>query len=140
MVNQTFTGTPTSRRFALCPASIVAGQPVLIGNNIPAVALDNYQANTGGTTFLTTGSFNLPVYGEGSSPLSGLAIPPGGAVYAENQTKDATTGISYNFILTGYSGTGSVLFGYVDPEYTTGVLSGLAPDTAAVVMLAGPGA
>ena len=140
MVNQTFTGTPTSRRFALCPASIVAGQPVLIGNNIPAVALDNYQANTGGTTFLTTGSFNLPVYGEGSSPLTGLAIGPGGAVYAQNQTKDATTGISYNFILTGYSGTGSVLFGYVDPEYTTGVLSGLAPDTAAVVMLAGPGA
>ena len=140
MVNQTFTGTPTSRRFALCPASIVAGQPVLIGNNIPAVALDNYQANTGGTTFLTTGSFNLPVYGEGSSPLSGLAIVPGGAVYAQNQTNDAVTGISYNFILTGYSGTGSVLFGYVDPEYTTGVLSGLAPDTAAVVMLAGPGA
>lgn len=140
MVNQTFTGTPTSRRFALCPASIVAGQPVLIGNNIPAVALDNYQANTGGTTFLLTGSFNLPVYGEGSSPLTGLAIGPGGAVYAQNQTKDATTGISYNFILTGYSGTGSVLFGYVDPEYTTGVVSGLAPDTAAVVMLAGPGA
>ena len=140
MVNQVFTGTPTSRRFALCPSSIVAGQPVLIGNNIPAVALDNWQANTGGTTFLLTGSFNLPVYGESGSPLTPGAIAPGGKVYAENQTIDPVTGISYNFILTAYSGTGSVLFGYVDPEYTTGVLSGLAPDTAAIVILAGPGA
>lgn len=140
MTNQTLTGTPTSRRFAKCPSSIVSGQAVLIGNVIPAVALDNYQSNTGGTTFLLTGTFNLSVYGQGNSPLTSLAIPPGGKVYAENQTIDATTQVAYNFILTAYSGTGSVLFGYVDPEYTAGVLAGLAPDTAAWVMLAGPGA
>lgn len=135
MTNQTLTGTPTSRRFALCPASIVSGQPVLIGNQLPAVAMDNYSSATGGTTFLLGGSFNLAVYGQGGSPLTNGAILPGQAVYAENQTIDPVTGMSYNFILTSYSGTGSVLFGRVDPEYLNGVASGAAPDTAAWVML-----
>lgn len=140
MVNQVFTGTPTGRRFALCPPSIVSGQAVLIGGVLPAVAMDNYQANTGGTTFLLNGSFNLPVYGETGSPPTNAPILPGAIVYAENQTTDPVTGIAYNFILTAFSGTGSVKFGHIDPEYTTGVLSGLAPDTAAIVLLAGPGA
>jgi hypothetical protein len=135
MVNQVLTGTPTSRRFALCPSFIVAGQPVLIGGAIPAVALDNYQANTGGTTFLLGGSFNLPVYGQTGSPLTNAPIAPGANLYAENATTDPVTGVAYNFILTAYSGTGSVLFGHLDPEYTTGVLSGLAPDTAAIVLI-----
>jgi hypothetical protein len=140
MVNQTFTGTPTSRRFALCPSSIVAGQAVLLGNNIPAVALDSYQSATGGTTFLLGGSFNLSVYGETGSPPTNSALGPGAKVYAQNQTIDPVTGVAYNFILTGFSGTGSVLFGYIDPEYTAGVLSGVLPDTAAIVLLGGPGA
>lgn len=140
MINEVYSGTPTGRRFAACPPSIVAGQAVLIGGVIPAVAMDNYQANTGGTTFHLNGTFNLPVYGQSGSPLTGHAIPPGGQLYAENGTTDPVTGIEYNFILTAYSGTGSVLFGYVDPSYVTGILSGLAPDTAAFVLLAGSGA
>jgi len=139
MVNQVLTGTPTSRRFALCPSSIVSGQPVLIGGVIPAVALDNYQPNTGGTTFLITGTFNLPVYGQSVlSPPTGHALAPGAKVYADGGTTDATTGILYNFSLD--ANTGGVFFGYVDPEYTAGVLSNLAPDTAAFVLLGGPGA
>jgi predicted RecA/RadA family phage recombinase len=140
MLNQTLTGTPTSRRFCLCPSSIVSGQPVLLGGVLPAVALDSYQANEGGTVFSLTGSYNLPVYGETGSPPTNAPIYPGGKVYAENATQDPVTGVSYGFILTAYGGAGSVLFGYVDPQYTAGVLSGLAPDTAASVMLAGPGA
>jgi hypothetical protein len=137
MVNQVFTGTPTSRRFAACPSSIVSGQPVLIGGQLPAVALDSYQADEGGTTFLLGGSFNLSVYGETGSPPTNAQIWPGQAVYAENGQTDPTTQMVYNFILTSYSGTGSVLFGRVDPSYNppNGVLSGLVPDTAAVVML-----
>lgn len=132
MVNQIYTGTPTSRRFALCPTSIVAGQPVLIGKNIPAVALDNYQSNTGGTTFLLGGAFNLPVYGYTTySPPSNGALLPGKKVYADGGVDDAVTGITYNFLLSGDSA--GVLFGEVDPSYTTGVLSGAAPDTAAIV-------
>ena len=138
MVNQVFTGTPTSRRFALCPASIVAGQPVLLGKNIPAVALDNYQSNTGGTTFLLGGAFNLPVYGYTVySPVTNGTLNPGHKLYADGGVDDPTTGITYNFILSGDSG--GVLFGEVDPSYTTGVLSGSAPDTAAIVNII-PGA
>jgi hypothetical protein len=137
VVNQVFTGTPTSRRFAACPPSIVAGQAVLIGGQLPAVALDNYQADEGGTTFLLGGSFNLSVYGETGSPATNAQIWPGQVVYAENGITDPVTQMIYNFILTAYSGTGSVQFGRIDPEYNTpnGVLAGLAPDTAAVVML-----
>lgn len=135
MVNQALTGTPTSRRFALCPSSIVSGQPVLIGGVLPAVAMDNWQADTGGTTFLLGGSFNLPVYGLSVlSPPSNHAAPPGAYVYADGGTTDATTGILYGFSLDFNSSTG-VLFGHVDPEYSQGILAGLSPDTAAIVLL-----
>ena len=138
MVNQVYTGTPTSRRFALCPASIIAGQPVLIGKVIPAVALDSYQANTGGTTFLLGGSFNLPVYGYSVySPITNATLKPGAKLYADGGVDDAVTGITYNFLLSG--DPAGVLFGEVDPSYTTGVLSGLAPDTSAIVNVT-PGA
>jgi predicted RecA/RadA family phage recombinase len=134
VINQVLTGTPTSRRFCACPSSIVAGQPVLIGNILPAVALDNYQANEGGTTFLFGGTFNLPVYGLSVlSPPTGHAAPPGARVYADGGTVDATTGVAYGFSLD-FNG-GGVPFGYVDPQYTQGILSGLAPDTAAQVLL-----
>jgi predicted RecA/RadA family phage recombinase len=140
MTNQVLTGTQTSRRFCLCPSSIIAGQAVLLGGVLPAVALDSYQANEGGTTFLLNGSFNLPVYGQSVlSPPTNHAIPPGAKVYADGGTTDATTGVLYNFSLDANSSTG-VLFGYVDPQYSAGILSGLAPDTAASVLLAGPGA
>jgi len=139
MQNQVLTGTPTSRRFCLCPSSIVAGQAVLIGGVLPAVALDSYQANEGGTTFLLGGTFNLSVYGQTVlSPPTNHALAPGAKVYADGGTTDATTGILYNFSLDG--NTGGVFFGYIDPQYTTGVLTGLAPDTAAQVLLGGPGA
>ena len=57
MTNQNFTGTPTSQRQVIpCPSTVKAGDPVLIGA-LPAVALDSYQANEGGTTFYFGGSF-----------------------------------------------------------------------------------
>jgi predicted RecA/RadA family phage recombinase len=134
VTNQVLTGTPTSRRFCVCPSSIVSGQPVLIGGILAAVALDNYQANEGGTTFLFGGTFNLPVYGLSVlSPPTGAAIAPGARVYADGGTTDATTGVLYNFSLDANSG--GILFGNIDPQYSGGILSGLAPDTAAQVLL-----
>lgn len=139
MTNQTFTGTPTSRRFAKCPSTVVGGQAVLLGGVIPAVALDSYSSLTGGTTFSLGGSFNLSVFGQTVlSPPTNAAIGPGGKVYADGGALDATTNVKTGFSLDG--NTSGVLFGYVDPEYTAGVLSGLAPDTAAIVLLAGVGA
>ncbi len=133
MKNQYFTGTPTSRRFALCPTTVKAGDAVLLGSE-PAVALDDYQANTGGSTFLTGGSFNLTVIGQTvASPQTAAALPPGHKVYAVGSL-DSPTNVTTSLVLDG--ATGGVLFGYIDPSYTSGVTSG-ATDTAAIVRLQG---
>lgn len=134
MQNQVYTGTPTSRRFALCPTTILAGDPVLIGTE-PAVALDNYQSNTGGSTFLMTGSFNLSVYGRTAvSPPTSAALKPGDKVYAAG-TLDTVTNVTHTLTLDGNSS--NTLFGVIDPSYSAGVTSGAAPDTAAIVQIGG---
>ena len=133
MRNQRYTGTPTSRRFALCPSTVKSGDAVLIGK-MPAVALDDYSSVTGGTTFLLGGSFNLTVIGQTvASPQTAAAIKPGDKVFAIG-TLDSTTNITTGLTLDG--ATGGTLFGEIDPSYTSGVSSG-ATDTAAIVKLAG---
>lgn len=131
MKNQVFTGTPTSRRFALCPTTVKSGDPVLLGS-IPAVALDDYQSNSGGTTFLAGGTFALTVVGATVlSPVSGHKINPGDKVYADGGTLDATTNVTTGFTLD--ANTGGTLWGYLDPNYVA-VGSGLT-DTAAQVVI-----
>ena len=133
MKNQVYTGTPTSRRFALCPTTVKAGDAVLLGSE-PAVALDDYNSRVGGTTFLTGGSFNLTVIGQTvASPQTPAALKPGDKVYAAGSL-DSTTNVTTGLTLDG--ATGGVLFGYIDPSYTSGVSSG-ATDTAAIVRLQG---
>jgi predicted RecA/RadA family phage recombinase len=133
MKNQTYTGTPTSRRFALCPSTVHAGDPVLLGAE-PAVALDDYSSVTGGTTFLTGGSFNLTVIGQTvASPQTAAAIKPGAKVYATGSL-DSTTNVTTGLTLDGV--TTATPFGFIDPSYTSGVTSG-ATDTAAIVRLQG---
>lgn len=124
MKNQVYTGTPTSPRFCPCPTSIVSGQPVLIGT-MPAIALDNYQANEGGTTFYFSGTYNLSVLGSTAvSPISGTAIKVGDPVYADTDgTLDATTNVYYGFTLDANSSTGT-LFGNIDPSNGASVSSG----------------
>ncbi len=132
MTNQTFTGTPTSRRQIIpCPSSVVAGQPVLIGQ-IPAVALDSYQANEGGTTFLFGGSFALTVVGQSGSPLTGHKINPGDKLYADGGTLDVTTNVTTGFTLNA-DATYGTFFGYLDPQQPA-VGSGVT-NTAASVLL-----
>ncbi len=130
MKNQYYTGTNVSRRFALCPTTILAGDPVLIGT-IPGVALDNYQANTLGTTFLLNGSFILTVIAATVvSPITGSAAKPGDKVYATG-TSDSTTNITYNLVIS--KATGGVLFGHIDPSQPE-IASGTT-DTGAIVVL-----
>ena len=131
MKNQLYQGTPTSRRFALCPITIKAGDPVLIGGYVPAVALDDYQSNLGGTTFLLNGTFALTVVASSAdSPITGVAIQPGDALYAHGTT-DSTTGVVYN--LTINKNSGDTLFGKLDPSYPT-ILSGTTDDSAGVLI------
>ena len=134
MKNQVYTGTPTSRRFALCPTTIKAGDPVLLGNpsdgtTIPAFALDSYQAITGGTTFLLNGTFATSVTGSTTnSPLTGHQINPGDQVFATG-TFDSVTNMTY--ALTINADSSNTPFGHLDPSYVA-VGSGLT-DTAAEV-------
>ena len=130
MKNQYYTGTNVSRRFALCSSTVTAGMSVLIGT-IPAVALDNYQANTGGTTFLCNGSFVLTVVAATViSPVTGSQVNPGDKLYATG-TLDSTTNVTTG--LTISKATGGTLFGHLDPSGT--IIASAATDTAAVVVL-----
>lgn len=132
MKNQQYTGTPTSRRFAVCPSTVKAGDPVLIGK-IPAVALDDYQSNTGGTTFLLNGTFQLSVIAVTQiSPAVGAAINPGDPLYAEG-TLDSTTNITTGLTISATSG--DTPFGHLDPS--AAIISSGATDTAALVCLEG---
>ena len=131
-INQIYTGTPTSRRQPIaCPTTVKSGDAVLIGN-VPAVALDDYQANIGGTTFEFGGSFNLTVIGQSGSPLTSHGIKPGDKVYAEGGSYDSATNFTTGFTLNGDS-TNGVFFGYLDPS-SPAVTSG-ATLTSATVLL-----
>ena len=136
MKNQIFTGTPTSRRFAPCPITVVAGDAVLLGKQ-PAVALDSYQppaaGKPGGTTFLLNGTFALTVIAVNAhSPAVGVAIKPGDPLYASG-TLDSTTNVTTGLTISAVST--DTAFGNLDPEYST-ITSG-STDTAAEVQIHG---
>ena len=130
MINQAFTGTPTGYRFAKCPTTIVAGQPVLLGTE-PAVALNSYSALTGGAVFYFNGSFFLTVVGQSvESPQTTHKINPGDKIYATG-TLDTATNVTYNLTLDANSS--NTFFGYLDPQ-SPSIAAG-ATDTAASVLL-----
>ena len=130
MTNQDKTGTPTSRRFEYCPTTVLAGDPVLIGT-LPGVALNSYQASTGGAVFLLNGSFFLPVTGATQlSPAVNHALKPGDKVFADGGTLDATTNVTTGFTLDG--NTGGTFFGRIDPS-DPGVGSGVTGTPSVLV-------
>lgn len=117
MKNQKYTGTPTSTRFALCPTTVKAGDPVLLGS-IPAVALNDYSALTSGTVFYTNGSFNLSVEAASVlSPVTGAAIHPGDPIYLSGGSLDTGTNVTTGGTLCAVSG--GTLFGELDPDEAT---------------------
>ena len=112
MKNQIYTGTPTSRRQASCPTTVKAGDAVLLGK-VPAVALDDYQAGIGGTTFDLNGTFGLTVVGTSShSPYTPAAINPGDKLYASG-TFDAATNVTTGLLISVT--TSDTPFGVLDP-------------------------
>jgi predicted RecA/RadA family phage recombinase len=132
MTNQQFTGTPTSRRQIIpCPSTVKGGDPVLIGK-LPAVALDSYQSNEGGATFLFGGTFLLSVIAQHGSPLVSGDIGPGDKIYAEGGTLDPTTNVTTGFTLNADSVNG-VFFGNLDPQQPK-ILSGVTNTAAGVVL------
>lgn len=130
MKNQVYTGTPTSPRFFKCPATVKAGDFVLIGKQ-PACALNDYQSNSGGATFYFNGSFTGTVYGSSShSPITGAAINPGDALFASG-TLDTPTNVTTGLWISADSSDAP--FGHLDP--TANPIGSGATDTAAVIRL-----
>ena len=137
MKNQKLLGTPTSPRFAACPTTVTSGMPVLIGNE-PAVALDDYQSNLGGTTFYFAGTYGLTVIGRSSeSPVVTAAIKFGDKIYAVG-TLDSATNVTTGLTLDANSSSG-VLFGYLDPQCNASIITAGTTNTDAGVKLAGSG-
>lgn len=138
MINQLFTGTPTSRRFVTLPAAqaavLISGNPIMIGD-LGCVLLDTYQSNTGGATALFGGSFLLTVIAasDEASPPTGAAILPGDKVWASG-TLDATTNVLYSLTLN--KDTSKKLFGYLDPQQTK-ITSGTTNTQAGVLLANG---
>ena len=136
MINQLYTGTPTSRRFVTLPAAFlnsatyIAGTPILVGTE-PAFMLDSYQANVGGCTCLFNGTFTTGVYGTSAdSPPVNAQVNPGDALYATNGIYDSTTNVTYGFRID--KNISGVPFGHLDasnpyiPAGNTQVQAGVA--------------
>jgi len=131
MTNEIYQDRPDNAEWFPCPSAVTSGMPVLIGRR-PAVALDAYDSNRGGTTFRFTGTFSLTVIGQSQqSPNSIQQINPGDRLFASG-TLDATTNVTYN--LTIDATRGNIAFGSLG--YNGGpVLAGQTQTTAYVKLL-----
>jgi hypothetical protein len=130
MKNQVYAGVPTSGRFFACPITVKSGDFVLIGKQ-PACALNDYQGNSGGATFYFNGSFTGLVYGSSThSPITGVAVNPGDALFASG-TLDTPTNVTTGLWISG--DVSDVPFGHLDPTASP-ILSG-AIATAALIRL-----
>lgn len=130
MTNEIYQDRPDNAEWFPCPSAVTSGMPVLVGNR-PAVALDAYDSNRGGTTFRFSGTFSLSVQGNSqSSPAGGAAINPGDMVFASG-TYDATTNITYNLTLDRT--LGNTPFGSLG--YATGAIAAGVTNTGAYVKL-----
>lgn len=132
MLNELRQDRPANARFYPCPSSILAGDPVLIGGVLPAVALNDYEAGSGpegenGTVFRLSGTFQLTlVAATVVSPITGSAVKPGEKVFATG-TLDSSTGVIHDLTLS--KANGGVVFGSYDGEsiQTSGTTDTEAP-------------
>lgn len=133
MRNQVKEGSPQYNRWYPCPSAVTSGMPVLIGTQA-AVAMDDYDSSTGGTTFCLDGSYNLTVIGQSTqSPNSVQTVNVGDELYASG-TLDATTNITYN--LTIDKTRGNCPFGNLESP-VAGITAGVTSTTAVVRLKVG---
>lgn len=118
--------------FFICPSAVTKNMPVLVGD-MPAVAIDDYSATTGGTSFVFEGVYALTVIGQSTaSPNSVQKVMPGDQLFASG-TFDATTNVTYN--LTIDKTRGNVPFGTFFPinaQTAQSVAAGATVTNAAV--------
>jgi hypothetical protein len=138
MINQVYTGTPTSRRQWTLPnvtALQVAGQPVVKGTT-PGFTLDAYQASVSGCTVFENGSFSTTIIARSAnSPLVTSQVNPGDQLYMafsdSGWTLDAATNVWYGGVLD--KNPAGIPFGKYD-ESQVPILAGVT-NTAGVVRI-----
>lgn len=129
MTNEVYQDRPDNAEWFPCPSTVTSGMPVLIGRR-PAVALDAYDSNRGGTTFRFTGTFSLTVTGQSQqSPNTNQQINPGDRLFC-NGTLDATTNVTTG--LTIDATRGNIPFGSLGNDTVT---AGQVKTTALVKLL-----
>lgn len=128
MLNERYQDRPADAQFFPCPTTVHGGDLCLIGG-LPGVAVDDYTAQNGGTTFRFAGTFALTVIAATVvSPITGSAVKPGDKLYATG-TLDATTNVTTGLTISKASG-GTQVGSYAG----TGIVSAQT-DTAALVKL-----
>ena len=127
MLNEIRQDRAGDARFYLCPATVLGGDLVLIGA-LPGVALDSYNAKSGGTVFRIAGTFALTVIAATTvSPVAGSQVNQGDKIYATG-TIDSATNCTTGLTLSKASG-GTLVGSYDSP---TAITSGTTSTTAAV--------
>lgn len=133
MLNELRQDRAGNARFVKTPSTVLAGDPLLVGNEA-GVAVDNYNSANGGTTVRFSGTFALTVIAATTvSPLVGEACQQGNIIYASG-TLDSTTNVTTGLTLSKQSSGGTV-FGHYDS--TTDLASGTTSTTAPVKLKEG---
>ena len=100
MLNERFQDRPAFARFRRCHSSVVAGDPVIFGASEVGVAIDDYNADEGGTGFRFSGTFDLTVIAATTvSPTVGSACVQGDKLYAAGTT-DSGTNSKYDLVIS----------------------------------------
>lgn len=129
MLNEIRQDRPGDARFYLCPTTVKAGDAVLIGG-LPAIAVDDYNTKTLGTTFRIAGTFALTVIAATVvSPITGSQVNQGDTIYATG-TLDSATNVTTGLTLSKASG--GTKFGTYD---STTPLTSATTSTSAWVKL-----
>lgn len=128
MKNQRYAGSWTNARFVTCPTTVKSGDLVLVGS-APACALNDYQSNSGGSTFYFSGTFEGTVIGVSQiSPPVNLALGAGAPLYATG-TLDGPSNVTTGLTISGASG--GTPFGRID-ETGPGVSAGATNTQAGI--------
>ena len=134
--NQVKAGLPQNRRFFKCPTSVTSGMPVLIGT-LAGVALNDYDATLGGTTFDLDGTFSLTVFGgDSTSAGNSKQINPGDEIYAIG-TYDSATNCQTALVLDAT--LGNIPFGSLDQQTSVSAGATVLASVRLKVDNSGPG-
>lgn len=133
MLNEVFQDRPGNARFYLCPEAVLAGDVCMFGaRRLPGVALEDYNAERGGTVFRFSGTYAFPIIAATTiSPITGSEVLQGDTIYGHG-TVDSPTNVLHISTLSKQSSGGAKAVGTYDSP--TSIASG-STDTGRVRLM-----